>query len=77
MLNGIGGNTIEQAKENISESEFKQWQEYIRIFGSLNPSIHINHSSGRLAYVVQAVQGGKMGLEDFLPNYNLKENGDE
>lgn len=73
MLNGVGGKTIEEAKENLSQEEFLQWVEYRNIFGTLNPNITLNQRLGALAYITQAVQGGKAEYTDFVPVYPLEE----
>lgn len=49
MLNGVGGNTIEKAKEAMTYREFKSWSAYRMKRGPLNPSRKIERSIAMLA----------------------------
>lgn len=67
MLNGIGGCTIAQAKENMSHAEAVEWAKYIRARGSLNMGKRIDRGFAMLTMWLLRVNGGKAELEDFLP----------
>lgn len=73
MLNGIGGKTIAEAKENLTYEEFLSWCKYREIFGCLNPVVTLDRRVGELAYITQAVYGGKAQYSDFVPSYGIEE----
>lgn len=47
-MNGIGGNTIHQVKNNLSMAEIKQWAEYRIRRGSLNISRRIEQAAANI-----------------------------
>lgn len=47
-MNGIGGNTIQQVKTNLTMSEIKQWGEYRRRRGSLNIARRIEQAAANM-----------------------------
>lgn len=67
MLNGIGGRTIDEAKESMSHAEFFAWCSYIQKRGSLNFGSRLEHGIALLATVVNRSAGGKARMSDFLP----------
>lgn len=67
MLNGIGGSTIEEAKERLTHAEFVSWYAYIKKRGSLNLGSRIEHGFAMLAHVTNNSMGGKSKFEDFVP----------
>jgi len=71
VLNGVGGRTIEEAKERISTEEFGRWCAYREMCGGLNPATVMVPYIGRLTYLLQAVHGGKGRYEEFVPQYHL------
>lgn len=73
MLNGIGGRTITEAKENLTEEEFLSWVAYRERFGSLNPIVAIDRGCGTTSFLIQAVNGGKGNYLDFVPDYRTEE----
>lgn len=73
MLNGIGGRTIEEAKERLSHAEFVSWCAYIQKRGPLDIGSRIEHGFAMLAYVTTASMGGKKKFEDFLPKRDQEE----
>lgn len=67
MLNGIGGRTVEEAKERVSDHEFANWCAYIRKRGTLNLGTRVEMGFALLAMVTRNSAGGKSKIEDFLP----------
>lgn len=67
MLNGIGGNTIREAKENLSFGEFVEWRKYIAKRGSLNTGRRLEAGFGLVSTVINNAHGGKAKLSDFMP----------
>lgn len=67
MLHGIGGRTIEEAKETLTHDEFVAWCEYIARRGTLNLGTRMEHGFALVAHVLTAVNGQKTRIEDFLP----------
>jgi hypothetical protein len=48
-LNGVGGNTIEEAQQNISLNEFMSWLAYRKKRGSLHVGMRVEYGSALLA----------------------------
>lgn len=67
MLNGIGGRTVEEAKERMTDHEFGMWCKYIRKRGTLNLGTRLELGVALLATAVKTSAGQKAKLEDFLP----------
>lgn len=68
MLNGVGGRTIAEAKENISHREAIAWSQYRNKHGSLHLGQRIELSIALLAVALFKSQGLKAELKDFMPN---------
>jgi hypothetical protein len=68
VLHGIGGNTIAQAKENLTQREALAWARYIAKRGSLNVGTRIEQGIARLAVIWIHTQGGKAQMADFMPH---------
>lgn len=67
MLNGVGGRTIAEAKENMTHKEALQWADYISKTGSLNTGRRIDRGFAMLTTWLLRVNGSKAEIEDFLP----------
>lgn len=67
MLNGIGGRTVAEAKERMSDHEFGQWCAYIRKRGTLNLGTRLELGVALLATVVKTSAGHRAKMSDFLP----------
>lgn len=76
MLCGIGGNTIAEAKERISYSEFLGWLQYRNLRGSLNLGMRIERGSALLATIYANAHRKKdaepFTLDDFMPHADQK-----
>lgn len=72
MLAGIGGRTIEEAKERLSYAEVLDWIEYRRQYGPLNLGYRLEWILAQVAYTAAAASGAKsksgkkLALSDFL-----------
>lgn len=75
MLNGIGGNTIEQARHALSYEEFLSWVKYRNQFGSLNPSHHVERGFALLASMFASAHSkdGGYSFYDFAPHFEEPE----
>lgn len=67
MLAGVGGQTIAEAKLNISIAEFECWWQYRKKYGPLNPMLRNDAAIARLSVLVAAVNGHKRKASDFMP----------
>lgn len=67
MLNGIGGSTVEEAKERMSDHEFGQWCAFIRKRGTLNLGTRLELGVALLATVIKTSAGHRAKMSDFLP----------
>lgn len=63
-MNGIGGNTIEEAKRNISYLEAQTWLAYIQKYGTLNIARRIENQTGILGHISS---NGKIQFEEIAP----------
>ncbi|MEJ5862085.1 hypothetical protein [Pseudomonas farsensis] len=69
MLNGIGGNSIAEAKATLSYVEVLAWVSYRDKHGSLNLARRNELSTALIALQVNRSGGGKAELHDFMPHY--------
>lgn len=67
MLNGVGGRTIEEAKERVTYDEYLSWCAYVRKRGTLNIGMRLEMGIALLAQVTNNSMGGKAKMTDFLP----------
>lgn len=69
VLNGIGGNTIEQAKRNLSFIEFKQWAIYRQKRGSLHLGRRLEQNLSLTNLIISRALGNKKTkITDFAPH---------
>ena len=69
MLNGVGGNTIAEAKATLSYAEVLAWVAYRDKHGSLNLVRRVELAAGLIALQVNRSGGGKAELYDFMPHH--------
>lgn len=75
VLAGVGGRTIEEAKERLSYPEALAWFAYRRKHGPLSIIRRLEWGLAQVAFVVASVNGGKrtgggkLKFEDFLPKW--------
>lgn len=72
MLNGIGGRTIREAKNNLTEAESREWYRYFQKRGSLNVSRHLEFGFALLAQYICKSGGikfnnGPADMKMFMP----------
>ncbi len=72
MLNGIGGRTIAEARQNISYAEFQLWQSYRQKRGSLNTGLRVEENIAMLTTIYANSKTGKgdkaLKIYDFAPH---------
>ncbi|WKT59104.1 hypothetical protein Q2E61_09205 [Microbulbifer thermotolerans] len=72
MLNGIGGNTIEEAQQRLSLVEVQRWAAYRRKRGSLHWGMRIERSIALLAKIYVDAHRRKgappVSLYEFTPH---------
>lgn len=66
MLAGVGGNTIAQAKANLSYDEALKWFDYLERKGTVNLGARIEWGFALLATVINNAHGGKAKMRDFM-----------
>jgi hypothetical protein len=62
----LGGRTVGELKAVMSASEFASWLAYVEDNGPLDLQRRYDEPAALIAWAVQAAQGGKAKLEDFL-----------
>lgn len=83
VLNGIGGRTIAEAKQNLTADEVTEWIKYRNKRGCLSVTRRFEHKIGRLIYeMMRAVGAKKEGgaafeLSDFIDFEQFKSRDDE
>ena len=68
MLNGIGGRTIEEAKERMSFTEAQQWSAYMERRGSLHVGTRLEWGFARIAAAINNALGGTARQIEFMPH---------
>lgn len=68
VSHGIGGCTVEEAKERISYDEYLSWCAYVRKRGTLNLGMRVEAGFALLATMVNRATGGQAKMEDFMPH---------
>lgn len=68
MLHGIGGRTIAEAKERLTNDEFVSWLAYIRKRGTLNWGMRLEVGFGQLLALVTSGLGGDASPADYMPH---------
>ena len=69
VLSGVGGNTIAEAKERVSYTEYAAWVAYRRKRGSFNTGRRVDRAIGLLAalYANSKSKNGGFKMYDFTP----------
>lgn len=69
MLNGIGGSTVEEAKERLTEEEFLAWASFRKQFGSLNIGWRLEWEGAKLRSLIwNYARDGKKYPEGKTPD---------
>nr|WP_312623103.1 hypothetical protein [Pseudomonas juntendi] len=69
VLNGVGGNSIAEAKATLSYAEVLAWVAYRDKHGSLNLAGRVELSSALIALQVNRGAGGSADLQAFMPHH--------
>lgn len=73
VLNQIGGNSIYEAQQNLTNKEVLIWMKYIREKGSLNIGSRVEQSVGLISSMFEQVNSkGKVDLSKHFPNLYKK-----
>lgn len=74
VLNGIGGNTIRDARKSLSIAELNIWKEYRKRRGSLNIGRRVEQSIGNLIATYLGSKGAKdVKAISFMPHEDQPE----
>lgn len=73
VLHGVGGSTVEEAKETLTHDEFVAWCSFMRKRGMVNLSDRMDAGFAMLAHVICAVNGRKTKVSDFMPKRQQEE----
>jgi len=68
VLNGVGGRTVEEAKETLSFAEAQAWSAYMRKRGSLNVGMRLEYGFALIARSINNALGGHATMRDFMPH---------
>lgn len=68
MLNGVGGRTVEEAKQRMTYAEYCDWVAYIRKRGTLHQGMRIESAAALVSMMLSRVNGGKAEMADFMPH---------
>lgn len=71
-MNGIGGQTVEEAKQRMAYSEALMWSAFIKKRGSLHTGLRLENGFALLAVMINRAMGGKAQMDDFMPHYDHK-----
>ncbi len=83
MLNGIGGQTVEEAKFNMSHVEFLDWVAYANTKGTLNLGIRMEYGLAMVCYLLtrgfklKKESGAAFQVHDFLPHIRQENDGED
>lgn len=73
MLAGVGGLTVEEAKERMSYAEYIAWAAYARKNGGLNLGLRLEDGFALIASVLSQLNGKRFGPEHFKPKRTVGE----
>lgn len=69
MMNGIGGRTIAEAKQNMSMVEARQWVQYMQRHGGLNIAERVEQAAALICTTAAQLMGNKkVKIADFIPD---------
>ena len=68
-MNGIGGRTIAEAKQNMSMVEAHHWAKYLQRHGGLNIAERVEQAAALICATGAQLMGSKkVKVADFIPN---------
>lgn len=68
VLHGVGGSTIDEAKQRMTFSEFTSWCEFRRLRGTLFVGNRLETGFALMATMISKATGGKAEMRDFMPH---------
>jgi len=68
VLAGVGGWTVEEARERMSFAEAQAWVGYIEKYGPLHLGMRLEYGFALIATVINHAMGGKASIEDYMPH---------
>ena len=69
VIHGVGGSSIREAQQNLSDREVSIWMKYMRERGSLNIGGRIEQAVGLFSSMYEQVNTkGKVDLKKHYPN---------
>ena len=68
VLHGVGGATIEQAKQQMTYAEFQDWVKFRNMRGSLFTGNRLESGFALMAYMISRATGNKHEIVDFMPH---------
>ena len=71
-MNGIGGQTVAEAKERMTYSEALLWSAFIKKRGTIHIGMRLENSTAVLAFLINRAVGGKAEMSDFMPHSEKK-----
>jgi hypothetical protein len=66
VLNGIGGNTIKEAMQNLPYDEVYIWQAYQRKYGTLSIARRVDYAGALISYMQGKTAKPESTIEDFM-----------
>ena len=69
VLAGVGGRTIEEAKNRMTYVEYLQWLKYRRRRGSLFMGNRLESGFALIAWMIHRALGGKKEMDFFMPHW--------
>lgn len=67
-LSGIGGNSINEVKNNLTRLEILQWAEYRYRRGSLNIGRRVEQAAANMMSIYINSQGGEVEAIELMPH---------
>ena len=72
VLHGIGGRTVEEAKQRMSYAEYRAWTAYMQKRGSLNVGLRLEAGFAVVSTQINHALGGKAEVSDFAPHLDQR-----
>lgn len=70
MLAGVGGVSVEEAKQRITYAEALKWAAYRERFGPLNLGMRLEAGFALIAWQINRAIGGSAEMSDFMPHFD-------
>lgn len=70
MLNGVGGSSVEAAKQTITHAESLKWRAYLETRGPANLGLRMEAGFAMLAVLINRALGGHLKFQDVAPHFD-------